>query len=65
MGTPSKVGHHRFARASTAVLFAVDQLSPKVLRGTLLEVDEERFNAAEINLLYDHVDFPPLQKTRR
>jgi hypothetical protein len=63
MRTRNKVGYRRFARAASAVLFAVEQLSPAVLHGTFLEVNDDRFNAAEIRSLYDHVDFPLARKT--
>lgn len=32
--TRNKVGYRRFARAASAVLFAVEQLSPAILHGT-------------------------------
>jgi hypothetical protein len=61
----SKVGYRRFPHASTAVLFAVEQLAPAMLNGTFLEVNENRFNAAEIRSLYEHEDFPLVRKTGR
>jgi hypothetical protein len=54
----SKVGYRRFAHASNAVLFAVEQLAPALLNGAFLEVNDDRFNAAEIRSLYEHADFP-------
>jgi hypothetical protein len=60
--TRNKVGYRRFARAASAVLFAVEQLSPTILHGTFLEVNDDRFNATEIRSLYDHVDFPLARK---
>lgn len=61
----SKVGYRRFSRASAAVLFAVETLSPDALTGTFLEVNEERFNGAEIRSLYEHADFPLARKPAR
>jgi hypothetical protein len=62
MRARSKVGYRRFASASSAVLFAVEQLSPTVFNGTFLEVNDDRFNAAEIRSLYEHIDFPLVRK---
>jgi hypothetical protein len=62
MRARSKVGYRRFTRASNAVLFAVEQLAPAVLNGTFLEVNENRFNAAEIRSLYEREDFPLARK---
>jgi hypothetical protein len=59
----SKVGYRRFAHASGAVLFAVEQLAPALLNGAFLEVNDDRFNAAEIRSLYEHADFPLARRT--
>ena len=56
-------GYRRFARASAAVQFAVEQLTSKQLDYVLLEVDESRFNAAEIRLLYASADYPLARKS--
>lgn len=58
----SKVGYRRFSHASTAVQFAVESLAPAIFNGTFLEVNEDRFNAAEIRSLYEHADFPLARK---
>jgi hypothetical protein len=58
-------GYRRFASASAAVLFAVEQLAPAQLDHALLEVEEDRFNAAEIRLLYESADFPLARKGAR
>ena len=58
-------GYRRFASAAAAVLFAVEQLAPAQLDFALLEVDEDRFNAADIRLLYESADFPLARKAAR
>jgi hypothetical protein len=52
------VGYKRFARAADAIRFAIEELAPQALAGAWLEVDEERFDAAEIRRLYEHADYP-------
>ena len=57
-GNRRRIGYRRFARASAAVQFAVEQLAPQAFTGAYLEVDDERFNSGEIRLLYDAASFP-------
>jgi hypothetical protein len=58
-------GYRRFASAAAAVLFAVEQLGPAQLDFALLEIDEDRFSAADIRLLYESADFPLARKAAR
>ena len=44
--------------AAEAVRFAMEELSPEFLRGTYLEVEEQRFNGQQIRLLYESRDYP-------
>ena len=53
-----EIGYRRFTRAASAIQFAVEQLPPTAFQGAFLEVDEERFSAADILLLYKDIDFP-------
>lgn len=53
-----KVGYRRFTSAAEAVRFAVEDMPAILLRGTHLEVNEERFNGNEIVDLYHADDFP-------
>jgi hypothetical protein len=56
--TRRKVGYRRFPRAATAIQFAAEQLAPAARDSAFLEVNDARFNAAEIRELYEHTDFP-------
>lgn len=48
----------RFARASEAIRFAVEELAPMALASCSLEVDEQHFFGREIRPLYDSPDYP-------
>jgi hypothetical protein len=58
VGARRKVGYRRFSHACDAVQFAVEQLPRTQFDGAFLEVNDDRFNAAEIRLLYERADFP-------
>jgi hypothetical protein len=51
-------GYKRFAQASLAVRFAIEEIRPELLLGATLEVDEARFDCNGIRRLYDSVDYP-------
>jgi len=51
------IGYRRFARAADAIRFAIEELPPELLLGTLLEVDGERHGSAEIRRLYESSDY--------
>lgn len=52
------VRYRRFDTAAEAVRFAIEEMRPELLNGSLLEVDERRFDGAEIRALYDAADYP-------
>ena len=52
------LGYKRFARASDALRFAIEELSPQLLVTTVLEVAERRYQSREIRLLYESDDYP-------
>ena len=52
------VGYRRFARASDAIRFAIEELPPELLIGTCLEVDEQRYDSGAIHRLYESADYP-------
>ncbi len=57
-GARSPVTYHRFETAAEAIRFAIEDLSPMLLNGAILEVDEERYHKDEIRKFYDSKEFP-------
>ena len=52
-------GYRRFERAADAIQFAMEEVLPsQSLAGAYLEVDEQRFDAAGIRLLYESPEYP-------
>lgn len=49
---------HRFETSAQAIKFAIEDLSATHLGGTVLEVNEVRFDAMGIQQLYESGDFP-------
>jgi hypothetical protein len=60
-----KVGYRRFPQAAAAIQFAAEQLAPAALDTAFMEVNDDRFNAAEIRQLYEHADFPLARRAAR
>ena len=52
------VSYKRFDSAADAIRFAVETLPPPALRGSVLEVDGERYDATHIRDLYDSDAYP-------
>lgn len=55
--------YHRFATGAEAIRFAMEELSERLLTGAVLEVEDERFGAAEIRSLYENAAFPLKRRT--
>ncbi len=52
------LGYKRFAQAAQAIRFAIEDLSPDLLIGAFLEVEERRYSGDDIRRLYDSADYP-------
>lgn len=52
------LGYRRFDRAADAIRFAIEEMTPHLLRSACLQVDEERFDSEGIRQLYESVDYP-------
>jgi hypothetical protein len=51
-------GYRRFAQASEAIRFAMEDLPARCLVGAFLEVDEQRYGSDDIRRLYQSADYP-------
>ncbi len=64
--SPGASGRHvtymRFDTLADAVLFAIEELNPMLLNGAVLESDEVRYDAGEIEALYRSQTFPLRRK---
>lgn len=50
--------YRQFPTGAEAVRHAIEVLSPEMLRGTIIEADEVRFDAHAIRELYARFDYP-------
>lgn len=53
----------RFETSAEAIKYAVEQLTPVMLHGAVLEIEEDRFGSGDIRQLYEAQSFP-LDRTR-
>ncbi len=52
------MGYRRFAKSAEAIQFAMEELSPELLIGAYLEVEDERFDSEGIRRLYEQAEYP-------
>lgn len=58
MSKREPVSYKRFDTAAEAIRYAVEDLSPDLLVGAVMEVDEERFDSEAIMNLYASSGYP-------
>ena len=54
--------YRRFDSAAEAIRFAIEDLGQDVQRGTVMEVDGDRFPLIDIRALYDSDSYPLVRK---
>jgi hypothetical protein len=59
------LAYKRFAQAAQAIRFAMEDLSPELLIGAFLEVDERRYGSDDIRRLYESSHYPLARRRRR
>jgi hypothetical protein len=57
-GKTRSMTFRRFQRGAEAIRHAVERQGAEKLAGTIIEVDDDRFGAAEIRRLYHSDDYP-------
>jgi hypothetical protein len=62
-GRRQPLGYRRFAQAAEAIRFAIEDLPPQALVGAYLEVNESRYETAEIRRLYASSRYPLRRKS--
>lgn len=50
--------YHRFPTVAEALRYAVEEMKPEMMFGAVLEVGEDRFEAADIRRLYESPAYP-------
>jgi hypothetical protein len=50
--------YRRFATGAQAIRYAIEELPAALLAGSIIQVDEDRFDARQMRELYDCADYP-------
>lgn len=61
--SPRPVTYRRFASGAEAIRFAIEVLPAEMLFGTVVEANDNRFDAKQIRLLYDSERYPLQRQT--
>ena len=59
------LGYKRFTQAAHAIRFAMEDVAPELLVGAFLEVDEQRYDSADIRRLYESAEYPLTRRGAR
>ncbi|WP_034857893.1 hypothetical protein [Sinorhizobium sojae] len=54
----SRLRYKRFESAAEALRFAIEEMPVSMLRGSVLEVDEERYDGQQMRRLYEAEAYP-------
>jgi hypothetical protein len=54
----SRLGYKRFETVAEALRFAIEEMPASLLRGSILEVEEARFDSTQIQRLYEAGEYP-------
>ena len=58
----SGIRYQRFLRAAEAIRYAIEKLPTKALAATSLQVNDDRYNATQIRMLYEDERYPLTRK---
>ena len=62
-GRRQPLDYRRFASAAEALRFAIEDLAPRFFVGAYLQVEESRYQGAEIRRLYASSHYPLARRT--
>ena len=57
-GAGGAMQYRRFATGAEAIRYAIEELPAALLAGSIIQVDEDRFDATQIRELYDCPAYP-------
>lgn len=58
VGRLAPISFRRFETSAAAIKFAVEELTPVMFHGAILETGDDRFGSTQIRMLYDDAAFP-------